>query len=307
MAELKALRGSLPAAEVADLVLQALLGLAHAHAAGIVHRDLKPANLFLAADWRGRRREVVKLLDFGVSTGPFDDDASPSRNELMGSPSYKSPEHVRTPRLVNEQSDIWAIGVTIYELVTGVAPFDSGSLEETFAAILSRAPRSPRALNPEVPEELSRVVRRCLQVDPRERYGDVAELARALAPCGTGRWSHLVDAIEGALDSAAPRSAPRLVRSVEPRDEARRPIDALASTVPPPGVTVRPAEEPPPRRRRWPGQIALAVCAAALVSLTVAMSCRLVAHAGGASVVNEIDGRSARAGLSSADPSPRRN
>ena len=136
-------RGPLPVAEVADYALQALDALAQAHAAGIVHRDLKPANLFLARRHDGT--SLVKVLDFGIpknlaSAGAAGDDAR--RAPLLGSPEYMSPEQLRTPRGVDARTDIWSLGVILYELLTGRMPFTGESLGELFMQILGGGPRS---------------------------------------------------------------------------------------------------------------------------------------------------------------------
>jgi serine/threonine protein kinase len=175
---------------VVGYVLQALRGVAQAHAIGIVHRDLKPSNLFLA-----RRKDgtvVVKVLDFGISKaqGSSALAASPSAltstKAMLGSPLYMSPEQLRSSKSVDHRADIWAMGVILYELMTGHLPFMGDNLGELFAAILETDPTPIRARSPEVPPGLEEVVMRCLQRKPENRYGSATELADALAPFASG-------------------------------------------------------------------------------------------------------------------------
>lgn len=174
-------RGPLPVAEVIDVIVQACDAIAEAHEHGIVHRDLKPANIFLAR--RSNGSVTAKVLDFGISktadaTGGVTLTSSVA---LMGSPRYMSPEQLREARNVDGRADIWALGVTIYELLSATPPFHAGALAELCAEILTAAPRPLRAVRPEVPPALEAVVLRCLRKDPAERFATVRELAAALA------------------------------------------------------------------------------------------------------------------------------
>src|SRR5258706_970099 len=134
-------RGRLPFYEPVDYVLQACEAIAEAHAAGIVHRDLKPANLFLARRTNGR--SIVKVLDFGISKvtkGSQDDLSLTKTTSLVGSPLYMSPEQMTSARLTDTRSDIWALGVILYELVSGHTPFTAESVTGIVAAILPNEP-----------------------------------------------------------------------------------------------------------------------------------------------------------------------
>ena len=167
-------------------VLQALKGVTQAHAIGIVHRDLKPSNLFLAKRKDGSF--VVKVLDFGISKaqGSSALAASPSAltstKAMLGSPLYMSPEQLRSSKSVDHRADIWAMGIILYELITGHLPFMGDSLGELFAAILETDPAPLRTRVPEVPPGLDDIVLRCLQRRPEHRIQTVTELAEALAP-----------------------------------------------------------------------------------------------------------------------------
>ena len=182
-------RGALPIAEALDYVLQALEGLAHAHALGIVHRDVKPANLFVTHPYGGPA--VVKVLDFGIAkaTKLFAETEKQAASggegtgkTMLGSPSYMSPEQVRSSTNVDARTDVWAIGVTLYRLLLGRPPFDGESLGEILGAILQDTPPSPRSLRPEIPEPVDAAIMHCLTRAPDARWPSVAELAEALAP-----------------------------------------------------------------------------------------------------------------------------
>ena len=185
--------GVLPIQQAIDYVLQACEALAEAHDLGIVHRDLKPANLFLTH--RADGSPCVKVLDFGISK--FKDGAGNTRDfgmtkthTVMGSPSYMSPEQMRSSKDVDPRADIWAIGIILYELLTGTVPFDGDSMPQICAAIIEDDPKSIRTMRPEITAELEAIVTRCLAKDPDDRFPNVAVLAQALSPWGTSEaWA----------------------------------------------------------------------------------------------------------------------
>lgn len=180
-------RGALPIAEAVDCVLQACAGVAEAHARGVVHRDLKPSNLFLTR--RADGSPLVKVLDFGISKTSDATDAEASLTgpaEVLGSPMYMSPEQVRGAKLVDHRTDIWALGVIVFRLVTAKAPFGAGmTVGSAMASVLADEPATLRELRPETPRELESIVHRCLAKSPDGRFQSVADLAAALAPFGT--------------------------------------------------------------------------------------------------------------------------
>jgi len=179
-AELAA-RGTLPEQEVVHYALETCTALEEAHAAGIVHRDLKPHNLFLARSSRGGN--MVKVLDFGMSKlDPELFEAGPlTRPETaLGTPRYMAPEQWKSAAAVDHRADIWALGVVMFELLTGEAPLDKLRGAERQARLLAGAIPDLRELRPEVSEPLSRAVMRCLRADPKVRWPSVAHLATAL-------------------------------------------------------------------------------------------------------------------------------
>jgi serine/threonine protein kinase len=161
-------------------ILQACEGLAAAHAQGVIHRDLKPENLFLAHEPDGT--EVVKVLDFGIARSLAMPSSLTFHGEGVGSPGYMSPEQLHHASTADERSDIWSLGVVLYELLAGFPPFHGDSTFEVCAQIASgRCPRLGRYRH-DLPRGLAAVVHRCLLVDPDERFQNVADLADALIP-----------------------------------------------------------------------------------------------------------------------------
>jgi serine/threonine-protein kinase len=176
-------RGAMPAYEAASYVIQACRALDEAHAAGIVHRDLKPQNLFLAR--RPDGATIIKVLDFGLAkalvSGPGDTELTVT-NTVIGSPAYMSPEQIRSARNVVPRSDIWSLGVVLYQLVTGRLPFQHPNAGQLVIEIVRSTPAPPSQHRPGLPLALDGVVLRCLEKDPARRFADMRELAAALAP-----------------------------------------------------------------------------------------------------------------------------
>ena len=170
--------GPMAVQRAADHVLQACVGVAEAHALGIVHRDLKPANLFLTT--RPDGTPLIKVLDFGIAKAQNEQSFSLTQtNVVLGSPGYMSPEQLRSTRNADVRSDIWSIGVILYELVTGRPPFTGESVTE-LALHIAMDPTPPMLDG--MPPGFEAVVQRCLAKDPAQRYADLAELAQALVP-----------------------------------------------------------------------------------------------------------------------------
>lgn len=164
-------------------VLQALEGLAEAHAMGIVHRDLKPANLFLT--FRPDGTECVKVLDFGISkikSGAAEDIDVTKTHAVLGSPHYMSPEQMESSRDVDARSDVWSLGILLYQLITGELPFKGKTMTEVVAVVFSKPPVPPSKIIEDIPPELERVILSCLQHDLAKRPQNVGELAKGLEP-----------------------------------------------------------------------------------------------------------------------------
>lgn len=162
-----------------DLLLQACEGLAEAHGRGIVHRDIKPSNVFVT--WRADGSPLVKILDFGISraTTPGAELSLTQTASVLGTPAYMSPEQMRSSRRVDSRTDIWSLGVVLFEILEARWPFLAESFTEMCAKV---AADDPERMSDRVPPALQAVVYRCLEKNVDRRYADVGELAAALAP-----------------------------------------------------------------------------------------------------------------------------
>jgi serine/threonine-protein kinase len=170
-------RSQLTIGGIVDLVLQACEALAEAHTLGIVHRDIKPANFFLTRGADGA--PLLKVLDFGISKAPTAGSNLTATQSVMGTPAYMSPEQMRSSRDVDHRSDIWSLGVVLYELLQGAQPFST----DTFSSMVLKVVNDPLPpLTVQLPGDLAAIVYRCLEKDPARRFQNVAELAHALAP-----------------------------------------------------------------------------------------------------------------------------
>ena len=211
-------RGPLPSQEVRALGLALCAGLGAAHAQGVLHRDLKPANVVLA---EGR----VVIVDFGLAL-----DAGEERERLtktgmiLGSPAYMAPEQIegKSP-LIGPRTDVYGLGATLYEAMTGQTPYSAPTLLELAAKVAEGQPRSPLELNPALDPDLAALALRCLETEPEARYASVEEVAAALSgasPAGDegrrgptpGPWLRaggLTARDRGGRDGAGSRAAER--------------------------------------------------------------------------------------------------
>jgi serine/threonine-protein kinase len=259
-------RVTVPLALAIDLMLQACEAVAEAHAEGIVHRDLKPDNIFLA---RRGGKEVLKILDFGISK-VSDKYTSSSRvnvvtqaGDRLGTPLYMSPEQLEGDPNVDHRTDLWALGVVLYEVLTGSMPFTGESLPALCTSILNKTPLPVTSVRRGLPEAIDLVIAHCLAKDREDRYANVAELAQDLAAFGStasqARVDHIAHTMVVAGETVRP---PRWSLTPGPNAHPSSrppPIDPLASIVVP-----TPASAPPPapgaaRRSAavWVGVLAL--------------------------------------------------
>jgi serine/threonine-protein kinase len=245
-------RGLLPVEQAVEFVLQACEAIAEAHELGIVHRDLKPANLFVVR--RADGLYSVKVLDFGISKTLGVDANAPSiaitdTMVVMGSPAYMSPEQMESARKVGPQTDVWALGAILCELVTGRIPFDGQSLPEVYTKIVSQPPPSLREWAPGLPVGLEDVILKCLKTNRTLRYRDVGDLAAAVQEFGPRRASASVDRITRTVEAAkkGANADPFTGAPWSPRSGDASPTiaektlcswgDPVPATLPPPGRT----------------------------------------------------------------------
>src|SRR5262249_36975914 len=182
--------GPLPPERVVYLLRQVCMALREAHAAGLVHRDIKPSNIIAAR--RGGLDDVAKLLDFGLVL-PRLLDSGPhltAQGQVVGTPTFMAPEQSQGGRDVDARSDLYSLGAVAYALLPGRPPFDD---DDPMAVMMAHARDPvipPSQLRPDIPEDLERVVLRCLAKDPAERFPDAESLEQALAGCACAdRWS----------------------------------------------------------------------------------------------------------------------
>jgi serine/threonine-protein kinase len=212
-------RGPLPIDEAVAYILQACEAVAEAHAIGIVHRDLKPRNIFVTTGADGK--PLVKVLDFGISKiirtpGDTEDMALTKTKDVMGSPSYMAPEQLRAARHADERSDIWSLGVILFELVTARMPWEAESTNELCAMVFRDPPRSLGAIRAEA-QALETVVMQCLEKDGSKRFASIAELGRALEPFARG----LADGAAQRIESVARASRSPRTPSAAPLERPR--------------------------------------------------------------------------------------
>jgi beta-lactam-binding protein with PASTA domain/predicted Ser/Thr protein kinase len=248
--------GPLPIPAAIEATRQILRALGFAHRRGIVHRDIKPHNVLLAQDGAERRHKVT---DFGISRTAA--SQMTEAGSIVGTAQYLSPEQARGAS-VDQRSDIYSVGIVLYELLTGRLPFTGETPLEIAMKHLSEVPKPPSSLRPEVPPDLDMIVLRALAKDPAERFESAEEMDEELARVAGGGavTSETAEAATAVLAGAGiAESAPTIV--------SRRPV-----------VAPRPEQRPyreqeyydyePPRRRRtiWPWLLTLLLLAGAIVA-----------------------------------------
>lgn len=182
--------GAQPVGRAVRWIIEACDAIGEAHRLGIIHRDIKPSNLFLCQD-----SGTIKVLDFGIAKRMASKEASvTAATAPLGTPQYMSPEQVRCAKDVDARSDVWSLGVTLYELVCGRPPFDHEVPQACIAAIVVDPVPDPRELRADLPDGLARALLRALAKAPEERFQSVDELVLDLAP-----FADAMDPEHGAL------------------------------------------------------------------------------------------------------------
>jgi serine/threonine-protein kinase len=272
LGELLRARGALSTAEICAIGAQCCAGLAHAHELGIVHRDLSPENLMLTPTAGG---PALKIIDFGVARAALSTeqnarlaDATLTRaGDFIGKPRYASPEQagaLRPGEVLDGRSDLYSLGLLLYEMATGVLPFQSDSALGYLAQQLYQAPTAPSKLRPElgIPPDLEAVILRCLEKDRTRRFSNARELGAALDAVGRANTQRLTRtgrprAFGGARVAAAAALALALAAGaawwreslgrapVTPPSRSEPIVESLP-VAPPPAVAPEPAPPEPP-------------------------------------------------------------
>ncbi len=236
-------RGPLSPQELADYLLPVCAAVGAAHRAGITHRDLKPQNIFLS---RSALSLQLKVLDFGISKGTDGVGAGTltGTGGVIGTPFYFAPEQILDPKSAGPASDQYALGVIMYECLTGRRPFESDNLFMVFQAIVAGQTTSPRQLRPDLPAALEQVVLRAMSHDARGRFASTDDLARALLPFASNRqrsiWEDGFGPVGPTDGSSAPAGlATQPLASFTPRTPTPPPY--LSTPQPPGPASGRPA------------------------------------------------------------------
>jgi serine/threonine-protein kinase len=256
--------GRLPIEQAVEFVIQGCEALAEAHARGLIHRDIKPENLFLT-----KRRDgwaTVKLLDFGISKIIDSEMISTTlrrhvdTRDLLGTPHYMAPETVRASREAGPRSDLWSMGVVLYELLSGKLPFNGATVPEVSASILETEPENLGLVRPDLPVELVEIVHWCLAKQPELRVASAAELAVQLLPFAPRRSRAVVERMQslaraqGELFDIPPSAFPP-----PPNVPPMPPVPEMPTAVIVESSITMPAEEP----RRGRSAVLWVVAAAA--------------------------------------------
>jgi serine/threonine-protein kinase len=249
-------RAQLSTGQIIDLILQSCEALAEAHSLGIVHRDIKPANFFITRSADGTL--LLKVLDFGISKTSALAGNLTATQAVMGTPAYMSPEQMRSSRDVDHRSDIWALGVVLYELLQGVPPFGG----DTFSSMVLKVVNDPLPrLTVALPGDLEAIIYRCLEKDPAKRFQNTAELAQALARYAQSEVQAAVS-VQRTRSIIGTRSQhAALAPTIAARPPSTISGAAMGGTVPPRSAA-----------RRWPiAAVAVAVVAVIVVAVVASV------------------------------------
>jgi serine/threonine-protein kinase len=220
LGEVLDLEGPFEVQKACDCVLQACEAVAEAHALGIVHRDLKPENLYLTTRVGGVG--LIKVLDFGISKMPVSARGALTQTQaVLGSPLYMAPEQMRSSRRADARSDVWALGVVLYELLTQRWPFEADTMPDLCLKVANEPHRPVSAIRADVPPQLVAVIERCLAKDPAQRFANAGELALALEPFVAARSVDDVDRTRAALSSLTVTQSAEATTASRPRTPRR--------------------------------------------------------------------------------------
>ncbi len=264
--------------KIIEYARQIACGLAAAHANGIVHRDIKPANI-----WIEEGKDRIKILDFGLALASTPVDHLAGRGAVIGTPGYLSPEQARSEPL-DDRSDLYSMGVVLYELCTGKLPIQAKSVPGQLISILAHRPKPINEINPEIPQPLCDLVHRMLRKEPRSRPSSAValqeELDRVETEChAKSEVAQAINKLQMGLSEVVSKSADS--GFFDTIDEFQSPIPDPLATIPAPVTMVTPArpaaQKPaaaatPAWQAYWPFAAIVAVVLIALPVLTFAFS-----------------------------------
>jgi serine/threonine-protein kinase len=262
----------------AEIGIQACAGLDYAHRRGIIHRDVKPGNLMIVGGPVGGGEMIVKLTDFGIARA-IEQTRITQVGSVVGTAAYLSPEQVRGEE-ATPATDVYALGVVLYQFLTGRLPYEGSSLAELAVRQQNEKPLPPDTYNSDVPETLGAAVLRALEGDPNRRYASADELAAGLR-LGLEGGDVTLPLEEGTAatnvlggDTAATRHMGRDTAQTEyrPASQTRRPQPRAVPAPPPPPVTAPPRAAEPRKRGAFSrfARFVLALVALVLVAAAVA-------------------------------------
>jgi serine/threonine-protein kinase len=257
--------GVLTVPDACDYIIQGCEAIAEAHSYGIIHRDIKPANLFLSK--RPDGSGIVKVLDFGISKNSTGVDNLTKTATSMGSALYMSPEQMKSTRSADHRTDIYALGISLYELLVGRQPFYAETLPALCIEIYSGDPTPIRSVRPDIPEGLAQVLERAYARDRANRFQSIAEFVVALGPYAPAHAQQTIDRIgrlgrmpipdaaagQSGVFAAPVASAPALAAADAqpipgPAPGLAAPLPAMA-----PNAAAPPAPPPPPQQHQVMG------------------------------------------------------
>ncbi len=240
-------QGPLAVIDAVDYIIQGCEAIAEAHGLGIVHRDLKPANLFLSK--RPDGMPIIKVLDFGISkmSGGGGVDNLTKTTAAMGSALYMSPEQMQQTRAVDHRTDIYALGIALYELLAGKQPFYADTLPQLCAEILTGIPTPLRTTRPELGDEFASVVEKAYARDKGARYQSIADFVVALAPWAPQRSQTTIDRVARMAGLPPPVAGQQPARAPAALSPGDAPLNPNGGT-----VVLQQYEAPQPQRPMGP-------------------------------------------------------